>query len=58
LAYLTESKDEEALKEIAGYGFIPKIVKMVNYEDEKIASDALRVIGNLAYGDIEVTKVH
>jgi len=56
LDYLTESKDEETLKEITSYGFIPKVVKLINCEDESIAYHALRVIGNLSFGDLEVTQ--
>jgi len=31
---------------------------MLNFGDDRITSEALRVIGNLTFGDQEVTKVY
>jgi len=56
LQSLTESRDETTLNEISTYGFIPRIMKFVNNEDESISSKALHIVGNFALGSPEVTK--
>jgi len=56
LQSLTESRDESTLNEISTYGFIPRIMKFVNNEDEGISSKALHIVGNFALGTPEVTK--
>jgi len=57
LASLTESKDETTLSEIATYGFLPKIMRFVNNEDDTVAYMALHIVGNFAFGASEITKV-
>jgi len=56
LQSLTESRDETTLNEISTYGFIPRIMKFVNNEDESISSKALHIVGNFALGSSEVTR--
>lgn len=57
LAHLTDSKDEKILKEITSYGFVPKIVKLLSNEDKDISSYSLRIIGNLTWGESDITEV-
>jgi len=57
LASLTESRDEATLSEIATYGFLPKIMRFVNNEDDTVAFMALHIVGNFAFGASEITKV-
>lgn len=57
LVYLSASKDEQAIKEIARYGFIPKIVKLMSHQDSQITNCALRIVGNLSRGESDLTIV-
>ena len=57
LMYLTEEKNENTLRDIANYGFISKIIKLIGSQNEGISSCALHIVGNLATGDIELKQV-
>lgn len=57
LAYLSEIKEEQAIEEIARYGFIPKVVKLLSNSDSQIAGCALRIAGNITRGASEITRV-
>jgi hypothetical protein len=57
LHFLSHSAGNDGIVAISSYGLNEKIIKFINNENERIAYNALRCVGNLSLGENKVTGV-
>jgi len=58
LTYLSEEAKETHIKSISENNLVAKIIQLISSQDEKVATNAIKVAGNLAKGKKLLIRVN